>query len=112
MSAMMFSDLLWSNPALAQFLKCHSCSACRDTCKQIYDNPHLKAKTNKAALEAERNQEIRDRAQEKRDRGEYSESSYSLGFSIDSDGHWHERGEQSYCSTLGIHRNRFQSNYH
>ena len=62
------------------------------------DIQQLSSKTTFAAAEKELAQDIRNEAAERRarhEKGEFtsSESLYSLGFSVDSDGHWHEHGE-------------------
>ena len=61
----------------------------------------MRLKTKFAARERELNQDIRDEAERRRLRhagGDISEqlSVYSLGFSIDSDGHWHEHRHSRY----------------
>jgi hypothetical protein len=79
----------------AEFLRCRDVKQLVRTCKDVDDIQVLSMKTTMAAAQKELFQDIRDEAAEKRarrERGDVSSvySYYSLGFSIDSDGHWLE----------------------
>ena len=83
----------------AEFLRCSDVKQLVRTCKDVDGVQVLSMKTTKAAAQTELLQDIRDEAAEKRARHARGDDSssvcsyYSLGFSIDSDGHWlpHDR---------------------
>ena len=83
----------------AEFLRCRDVKQLVRTCKDVDDIQVLSMKTTMAAAQKELFQDIRDEAAEKRARHARGDDSssvysfYSLGFSIDSDGHWlpHDR---------------------
>ena len=77
----MIADLLQSS-SLAAFLRCSEAKTVSRTCKHIHLEPVLAKRVTPAAREAEFYQDIRDQAEERREReGEfstYSEYSFSI----------------------------------
>ena len=83
------------------FLRCDDALQATRACKDFAAIPLVRLKTKFAVRERELNQDIRDEAERRRLRhagGDISEqlSVYSLGFSTDSDGHWHEHKHSGY----------------
>ena len=80
--------------SLHSFVECLRCEEAEQiiaVCKETSNCESLKSKLTREAREAQRYQDIRDHAIFSRAQREEDEvSGFSFGFSIDSDGHWHQ----------------------
>ena len=84
---------------VAEFLRCQEAARVLRTNRENNRHPKIQGRLSFKSREAEFNQDIRDAAEARhatrRAEGLHNgtSSAYSLGFSIDSDGHWHDRAD-------------------